>query len=362
MIFLGFIAFLDPAKDSVTETLKSLEQYGIEIKVLTGDNELVSQKVAKDIELPVKGVIMGADLERMTDDELSLRSEATTIFARVSPDQKKRIIKILQGNKHVVGFLGDGINDAPSLKTADVGISVNNAVDVAKESADLILLKKSLGDLIEGVLDGRKTFANTLKYLMMELSSNFGNMFSMAGASVFLPFLPMLPTQILFNNLMYGASQFAIPLDNVDQESIKKPIKFNIDFIKKFMLLFGPVSSIFDFITFFVLFAIFHFPEHSFQTGWFLESLTTQSLVIFLIRTKKIPFLQSVPSASLVLSMALSVLIGWSVTFMPLGKLFNFVPLPPVTLLIISIIVGLYLGLIEVSKQWFYSRIKNSML
>ena len=361
MTFIGFIAFLDPAKVSVNETLKRLEKYGIEIKVLTGDNELVSQKIAHDIQLPIKGMLIGSEIESMSDEALKIKAEQTTIFAQVSPDQKKRIIAILQGSGHVVGFMGDGINDAPSLKVADVGISVNNAVDVAKESADLILMNKSLSDLVQGVVDGRKTFINTLKYLMMELSSNFGNMFSMAGASLFLPFLPMLPTQILFNNLVYDASQFAIPLDNVDSESIQKPIKFEISFVKKFMFLFGLVSSLFDFATFFMLFAVFHFTEHSFQTGWFLESLTTQSIVIFLIRTKKIPFFKSLPSTSLVLSMIFTVFVGWSVTFLPIGKFLNFVPLPALTLLIISIIVALYLVLVETSKRWFYRKIHSSM-
>lgn len=361
MIFLGFIAFLDPAKASVTDTLKRLEEYGIEIKVLTGDNEWVSQKIADDIQLAVKGVLTGSEIEKMSDEELRVKAEETTIFARISPDQKKRLVVILQSS-HVVGFVGDGINDAPSLRAADVGISVNNAVDVAKESADLILMNKSLADLVQGVVDGRKTFTNTLKYLMMELSSNFGNMFSMAGASIFLPFLPMLPTQILLNNLIYDASQFSIPLDNVDEQSIQKPIRFNIGFIKKFMLIFGPVSSIFDFTTFFILYSVFRFSEHAFQTGWFLESLITQSLVIFLIRTKKLPFLESVPSITVGVSMILAILIGWSVTFLPIGKFFGFVPLSGATLLIISIIAGLYLVVVEFSKRWFYRKIQAVVL
>ena len=362
MIFKGFIAFLDPAKVSVSDTLRRLERYGIEIKVLTGDNEMVSQKIAHDIQLPVKGLLTGTEVNSMSDEVLKVKVEQTTIFCRISPDQKKRIISILQSNKHVVGYMGDGINDAPALKAADVGISVNNAVDVAKEAADLIMMNKSLADLVLGVIDGRKTFINTLKYLMMELSSNFGNMFSMAGASLFLPFLPMLPTQILFNNLVYDASQFAIPLDNVDKESIQKPVRFEISFVKRFMLLFGLVSSLFDFTTFAILFGVLHFSEHAFQTGWFLESLTTQSLVIFLIRTKKLPFLNSFPSTSLTLSMILAIFVGWGVTLLPIGKFFNFVALPAETLLIITIIVAVYLVLVETSKRWFYKRITTSML
>ena len=236
MSFVGFVAFFDPPKKTVTESLKMLEAHGIEIKIITGDNELVTEKVSRDIYLPTKGTVLGEAIEKMSDAELSKAVEANTIFARVIPSMKMRIIQALQKNGHGVGYLGDGINDAPSLKAADVGISVDNAVDVAKESADFILLNKSLRDLTEGVIEGRKTFANTFKYLMMSLSGNFGNMLSMAGASLFIPFFPLLPTQILLNNLLYDSSQFAIPLDGVDADDIKVPRKFDIKFLKKFMI------------------------------------------------------------------------------------------------------------------------------
>lgn len=357
MTLLGFAAFLDPPKSTVKDTLAIMEQYGIEIKVLTGDSDLVTEKIARDISLNVKGIIKGAEIEKMDDAKLSSLVENITIFARLSPDQKVRIIRILQEKGHVVGYLGDGINDAPSLKAADAGISVNNAVDVAKESADLILLKKSLKEMVEGVIEGRKTFANTFKYLMMILSSNFGNMFSMAGASIFLPFLPMLPSQILFNNILYDASQFTIPLDNVDKEDIIKPRKWNIDYLKKFMLVFGPVSSIFDFATFFVLFYVFHLHESAFQTGWFLESLATQTLVVFIIRTKKFSFLRSRPSWPLAASMLAVVLFSWVVVYSGLGGYFQFARLDFMQAAAIWIIVIAYLFCVEAVKKWFFAKV-----
>jgi P-type Mg2+ transporter len=357
MTMLGYAAFLDPPKSTVKDTLAVMEQYGIEIKVLTGDNELVTEKIARDIGLNVKGMIKGAEIEKMDDAKLSSLVERITIFARLSPDQKVRIIKILQGKGHVVGYLGDGINDAPSLKAADAGISVNNAVDVAKESADLILLKKSLKEMVEGVIEGRKTFANTFKYLMMILSSNFGNMFSMAGASIFLPFLPMLPPQILFNNILYDASQFTIPLDNVDKEDILKPRKWNINYLKKFMLVFGPVSSVFDFATFFVLLYVFNLHESAFQTGWFLESLATQTLVVFIIRTRKFSFTKSRPSWPLTASVLAVVLFSWLVVYSGLGGYFQFARLDFVQAGAIGLIVIAYLFCVEGVKKWFFSRV-----
>ena len=356
MVFLGFIAFLDPAKKTVAETLDKLEEYGIEIKIITGDNDLVSQKIARDINLSVKGILTGKEIEALSDDALRVRAEETTIFARVSPDQKTRIIRLLQKNKHVVGYMGDGINDAPALKAADVGISVNNAVDVAKESADIILIYKSLKDLVDGVIEGRKTFSNTMKYLMMSLSSNFGNMFSMAGASLFIPFLPMLPTQILLNNLIYDSSQLALSMDNVDSADIKKPRKLDIRFIKKFMMIFGPLSSIFDIITFLVLLLVFHFVESDFQTGWFLESLATQTLVIYMIRSR-FSLLKSKPSMVLVISTLIAVGIGWVIAQSPLGTIFNFQPLPLLALLTIGAIVAAYLAAVYFAKQWFYHKL-----
>jgi Mg2+-importing ATPase len=359
MTFLGFIAFLDPPKKSVTETLKMLEKYGVEIKILTGDNELVTQRVAKEINLSVKGILMGSDIEHLSDQELGAKAETATIFARVSPDQKERIIKALKTRNHVVGFLGDGINDAPPLRAADVGISVDNAVDVAKDTADLILLKKSLKDLIEGAAEGRRTFANTLKYMMMSLSSNFGNMFSMAGASAFLPFFPMTPPQILLNNLLYDSSQLSIPTDNVDKAYMLKPKKFKIRFIKLFMIIFGPISSVFDFLTFFVLLAVFHFHGGAFQTGWFLESIATQTFVVYIIRTRRVPFFQSRPSKALLATTIAAVGIAWAIVYAPINKMFGFVSLGFLPIISIIAITITYLVVIEIAKHWFYRKVVN---
>ena len=283
--------------------------------------------------------------------------EVNTIFARIIPSIKTKIIQALQKNGHGVGYLGDGINDAPSLKVADVGISVDNAVDVAKESADFILLKKSLHDLIDGVIEGRKTFVNTFKYLMMSLSGNFGNMLSMAGASLFIPFFPLLPTQILLNNLLYDSSQFAIPLDNVDADDVKKPRKFDIKFLKKFMLVFGPISSLFDVITFVVLLTVFHFVGAQFQTGWFLESMATQMLVVFIIRTKKISFVQSRPSKILFASIIIVLAIGWALAIAPVGAIFGFAPIPLSTIIFAFVISLVYLVAVEIGKRVFYKKL-----
>ncbi|MFA5061547.1 MAG: magnesium-translocating P-type ATPase [Patescibacteria group bacterium] len=361
MIFMGFIAFLDPPKLTVTETLKVMEEYGIEIKILTGDNELVTQRVAQEINLKVKGVLSGAQIANMSMGVLEKVVEETTIFARLSPDQKTKIIKVLQKNGHVVGYLGDGINDSPALKAADAGISVNNAVDVAKESADLILLRKSLRELVNGVIEGRKTFSNTIKYLMMNLSSNFGNMFSLAGASLFLPFLPMLPSQVLLNNLMYDTSQFTIPLDNVDKEDVKKPRKWDIKFLKKFMLIFGPVSSIYDFATFIFLFYIFHLNASAFQSGWFLESLATQTLVVHIIRTRKLSFIKSRASWALFLSTFAIVVLSWFLVFSGWAGYFGFTALNLKQGLTIVGIVIVYLINVEVVKKWFFKRLVLKM-
>lgn len=280
MILSGLLAFLDPPKLSAKTALDQMEKYGLKIKILTGDNELVTAKICNDIDVPNMGIVTGDKLDSMSDLELSVLVQKNDIFARVNPNQKQRIINILRSNGHVVGYMGDGVNDALSLKSADVGISVDNAVDIAKESADIILLQKDLGSLVEGVIEGRKTFGNTQKYMFMALSSNFGNMLSMVGAAIFLPFLPMLPTQILFNNLLYDISQIGIPLDTVDKEYIQKPKKWDLNFIKKFMIIFGPLSSLFDFLTFYIMYKVLNLSESAFQTAWFMESLATQILVI----------------------------------------------------------------------------------
>ena len=357
LVFLGFVAFLDPPKKSVIQTLKNLERLGVEIKIVTGDNELVTEKIARDINLSVKGILMGEEIERMSDAALAAKVGGITIFARVSPEQKPRIISVLRSHGHVVGYLGDGVNDAPALKAADVGISVNNAVDVAKESADIILSQKSLKELTDGVGEGRRTFANTMKYLMMALSSNFGNMFSMSAASLFLPFLPMLPVQILLNNLLYDAAQFTIPTDNVDEDEIKKPRKLSVPFLKRCMLVFGPLSSFFDFVTFAVLAFGFHLAGHAFQTGWFLESLATQTLVIYVIRTKKIPFLESAPSLLLAVSVVIIVVAGWLLPYFEVTReLFSFSALSAVNYLAIGGIVLAYLFAVQLIKSAFYKR------
>ncbi len=356
MEFAGFIAFLDPPKKTVSETIKSLEHHGIKIKILTGDNELLTKKIANDIELAVEGVLLGSDLDKITDEALRIHVEKTTIFARVSPDQKVRIIRALRKNGHVVGYLGDGINDAPSLRAADVGVSVYNAVDVAKDSADLVLLKKSLVDLVRGVIEGRKIFVNIHKYLMMELSSNFGNMFSMAGASFLFPFLPMLPVQVLLDNLLYDTSQFTIPVDNVDIDMIMKPRKLNVKFIGWFMVCFGLLSSCFDFITFGLLFFIFHLNSGGFQTAWFFESLLTQTLIISVLRTQKIPFVESRPSKIVLASMIGVIVVGAYFVFGDLMPLFGFVSLPWTLIPWILVIAFVYMVTVEAVKPFFYKK------
>ena len=368
MTFLGFVAFLDPPKQTAKESLRMLSEAGIELKILTGDNELVSRKTCEQLGFEIKGVALGSEIAQMHDDALARVAEETNVFARVTPVQKDRIINLLKGNGHVVGFMGDGINDAPSLRTCDVGVSVDNAVDVAKESADIILLKNDLTVLAKGVLEGRKTFGNTMKYIMMGVSSNFGNMFSVAGASLVLPllgfpFLPMLPIQILLNNLLYDLSQSAITTDNVDPEYVEKPKRWDIGFIRSFMIYLGPVSSLFDFLTFFAMIFIF-LPglsaiqgEHLFQTAWFLESLITQTIVIFAIRTRKSPFWKSKPGKIIILSgisiIALSLILPY--TFIG-NQYFSFVRPPLEFYVFLVILVIAYLGLAEVVKRLFYKR------
>ncbi len=357
LTFVGFIAFLDPAKQSVKPTLEKMVEYGIAVKIVTGDNALVTRKIATDIGLSITGILTGAQIEKMTRPQLRDAVEATTIFARVNPEQKLRIIEQLRAGGHVVGYLGDGINDAPALKAADIGISVNNAVDVARATADLILLNKSLASLIEGVIEGRRTYANTLKYLMMSLGSNFGNMFSMAGGSLFLPFLPMQATQILLTNLLYDTSQFALPLDGVDPDGIKRPRKLSISGLKHAMWTFGPLSSVFDFATFGLLLFIFHFGTAQFQTGWFLESVATQTFVVYVIRTRHLPFIQSRPSPYLVLSTLGTVLVGYGIVFSPLAKYFGFQALPLPAFAAILVIVVAYLFAAELVKRRVFARL-----
>jgi len=359
----GFMAFYDPPKEDVKETLVFMKEHGVDIKILTGDSALVTKKICSDLNLEVKGIVTGdeLDLNRLTDEEIFKKINGATICARLSPSQKEKIITELKRNGLIVGYLGDGINDAPSLKAADVSISVDNAVDVAKETADIILLQKGLKELMEGVIEGRKTFGNTMKYLLMGLSSNFGNMFSLIGASIFLPFFPMTAGQILLNNFIYDTSQLSIPSDNVDPEYLQKPKHWSISFIKKYMIIFGPISSVFDLLTFYLLFFVLHFNVATFQAGWFVESLATQTLVIYIIRTQKIPFLQSRPSKYLVMTTLGAVLLGLFLAQNKIGNFFGFSPLPWFAILIIFAMVVAYLLIVEVVKQMFYKRmeIKN---
>ena len=356
LILKGYVAFLDPPKPTTRKTIEALKELGIELKVLTGDNELVTKKICSEVGLDIKGLTTGEQLEKLSDAQLRELVKTTTVFARLSPMQKERVIQALHENKHTVGYLGDGINDAPSLKAADVGISVNNAVDIAKESADIILLQKNLMVLRDGVLEGRKTFGNILKYIKMGSSSNFGNMFSMTGASFILPFIPMLPIQILLNNFLYDLSQVSIPSDEVDEEYLVRSRPWNVDYIKKFMMVFGPVSSIFDFITFGVLFFIFHASPALFQTGWFLESLCTQTLVIHIIRTGKIPFIESKPSQFLIFTSIYIVSIGLVIPFLPIGAHFGFVMPPASFFIALAIILGLYCCTVQCVKNWFIKK------
>ncbi|MGC8895234.1 MAG: magnesium-translocating P-type ATPase [Candidatus Bathyarchaeia archaeon] len=356
MVFLGFIAFLDPPKETAKDSLQLLKNEGVELKILTGDNELVTRKVCEYLGFEIKGIVTGNEIAQAGDDALARVVEEANVFCRVTPAQKDRIINALKNNGHVVGFLGDGINDAPPMRSADVGISVDNAVDVAKESADIILLRTDLTVLHDGVLEGRKTFGNTMKYIMMGVSSNFGNMFSMAGASLFLPFLPMRPTQVLLNNLLYDLSQSTIPMDEVDQEYIEKPKRWDMHFIRLFMVCLGPVSSLFDFLTFFIMLFIFNATEPLFQTAWFLESLASQTLVIFVIRTKKSPFWKSKPSRLLVLSSIAIIIFALILPYTPLGTIFEFVKAPQTFFIALAAILSAYLALAEIVKSWFYKR------
>jgi Mg2+-importing ATPase len=350
----GFVAFLDPVKKGVRHAIDKLENIGIQIKIITGDNEQVSERICNEAGIISKGTITGNHLEQLTEKELIKAVSTYTIFARCSPVQKERIILALKKTGNTVGYLGDGINDAPSLTAADIGISVNNAVDIAQESADLILTKKSLLVLSNGVIEGRKTFGNTMKYIMMGLSSNFGNMFSMVGATLFLPFLPMLPLQILLNNFLYDLSQLTIPTDAIDKEYIQQPKSWDIPFLKKFMITMGSVSSLFDFIIFFILFQLYKTQPSFFQTGWFIESIATQVFVIYVIRTKKIPFLQSSPSKLLLVNTLVIVSIAWILPFIHIGRLFSFTPLSIPILLSIACLVVIYLFTAEAVKQIFY--------
>ena len=357
LVLRGYVAFLDPPKASTREALAALDKHGVHVKVLTGDNDIVAKKICGDVGLAVDRVVLGSDVERATDVQLAKLVEEANLFARLSPAHKERVVRALQGNGHVVGFMGDGINDAPALRAADVGISVDNAVDIAKESADLILLEKDLLVLEDGVLEGRRVFGNITKYIKMGTSSNFGNMFSVLGASAFLPFLPMLPIQLLTQNLLYDFSQLAIPFDRVDEEYLLKPRKWRIDDIRRFMIWFGPVSSLFDYVTFALLFFALkaNTPQHQalFQSAWFVEGLLSQTLIVHMIRTRKIPFLQSSPAPALALATAAVMAVGIVVPFTGFGHSLGMVPLPGIFFVWLVFILLAYAALAQLVKTWF---------
>jgi P-type Mg2+ transporter len=372
LVLLGYVAFFDPPKDSAAAAIAALQKSGVTVKILTGDNELVTRKVCADVGLTVQKTVIGPELERMDETAFKVALSEATVFARLSPLQKEKIIVGLRAGGAIVGFLGDGINDAPAMKAADVGISVDTAVDVAKESADIILLERSLMVLEEGIVEGRKVFANIIKYIKMGASSNFGNMFSVVGGSYFLPFLPMAPLQVLTNNLLYDISQTGIPTDDVDEEFIKKPQRWDIGFIKKFMVFIGPVSSVFDYATFFLMLYFFgciqyvhegtsgamklHY-EQLFHTGWFVESLLTQTLIVHIIRTNKIPFFQSRASFLLVLSTLGVMAAGIYLPYSPLASYLGLVPLPPIYWAWIAAFLVAYGTITHFVKNYFHRKL-----
>jgi Mg2+-importing ATPase len=356
LVFEGVILFSDPPKAGVGDTIAELARQGVALKVVTGDNELVARHVAEQVGLVVDGVLTGEEMRSLTHPALVARAKRTTIFARVDPDQKLQVIRALHDSGAVVGYLGDGINDAPALHTADVGISVDNATDVARSAADIILLEPSLAAISRGVVEGRRTFANTLKYIRMGTSSNFGNMLSMTGAALLLPFLPMTPGQILLNNLIYDASQIAIPTDAVDPDVEAEPARWDVHAIQRFMLIFGPISSLFDFVTFGLLLLVLGINARAFHTGWFIESLFTQVLVVLVIRTRRSPFWRSRPSPQLLAAIAAALAAAVVIPLSPFGEVLGFAALPIAFWLLLAPIVATYLGLVELAKRRFERR------
>ena len=371
LILLGYIAFVDPPKESAGQAIELLKQAGVQVKVVTGDNGLVTAKVCRDVGLEVNRMVTGAELSQMPPDEYRRTVLDADVFVKITPVQKEQIVRELRNSGRVVGFMGDGVNDAPALKSADVGISVDSGVDVAKEAADIVLLEKNLLVLEEGIIEGRKVFANIVKYIRMGASSNFGNMFSVVGASYILPFLPMLPVQVLTNNLLYDFSQTGIPADNVDEELIVKPLKWNINTVKLFMVFIGPVSSIFDYATFALMWFFFHCSAYAdpavgeaqkealarlFQTGWFVESLLTQTLIVHIIRTRRVPFFQSRASLHLTLTTLIIMGIGAWLPYSPFAEGLGMVPLPPIYWAWIALFLLSYSILTHMIKTWFFNR------
>ncbi|MVW71726.1 magnesium-translocating P-type ATPase [Bordetella sp. 15P40C-2] len=360
LTLIGYIAFLDPPKESTAPALRALAEHGVAVKVLTGDNELVTAKICREVGLVTRGVLLGSDIEDMSDKVLAEAVESHNVFARLTPAHKERIVRLLKANGHVVGFMGDGINDAPALRTADIGISVDSAVDIAKEATDIILLEKSLMVLEEGVLEGRRTFANMLKYIKMTASSNFGNVFSVLVASAFIPFLPMLPIQLLMQNLLYDISQIAIPFDNVDEDLLKKPQRWQPADVGRFMVFFGPISSIFDIATYALMWFVFaaNTPENQtlFQSGWFIVGLLTQTLIVHMIRTPKIPFIQSRAAMPLLVMTAVIMAIGVFLPMGPWADCFKLEALPPLYFVFLPIILLAYMGLTQAMKGIYVRR------
>lgn len=358
MVFMGFLTFLDPPKPGVQETISDLNELGVELKVITGDNHLVAQHTIQTIGVEIKGILTGAQINQMNDEALWQAANHTTIFAEVDPNQKEKIILALKKMGNVVGYMGDGVNDAPALHSADVGISVDNAVDVAKDAADFVLMQQDLNVLKSGILQGRKTFTNSLKYIFMATSANFGNMFSVAGASLFLPFLPMLPKQILLINLMTDLPEMTIANDRVDANFLKKPHQWDINFIRRFMLIFGPLSSLFDLVTFGVLMFVLKASAETFRTGWFIESILSASLVVFSLRTR-LPLHKKRPSRQMILVTLLVGMTAVAIPYSPLASLLGFKPLPLGYLGILALIVALYILSAEIVKHYFYRSTKN---
>jgi Mg2+-importing ATPase len=356
MTFLGFLVLFDPPKPNIIDVIGQLKHLGVSLKVITGDNQLVAAHVSRQMGLSETRIITGPDLAQLSDNALLRHVLDVDVFAEIEPNQKERIIIALRKAGNVVGYLGDGINDASALHAADVGISVESAVDVAKEAADIVLLEKDLGVLVQGVREGRMTFANTLKYVFMATSANFGNMFSMAGVSLLLPFLPLLPKQILLTNLLTDFPEMTIATDNVDNEMVDQPRRWDIKTIRKFMMTFGLVSSVFDYLTFGALLLVFHATQDQFRTGWFLEYVCSASLIVLIIRSRK-PFFRSKPSKYLSLATVSTVVLTLILPFTPIGPIFGFSPLPISFLLLVAMIVTGYIISAEMAKMIFYKKV-----
>ncbi len=360
MILVGYIGFLDPPKESAATAIRALQENGVAVKVLTGDNAAVTRRVCQEVGLETGQIILGNDIDQLSEDQLANLAEQTTVFAKLNPMQKSRIVRALQSKGHTVGFMGDGINDAASLKDADVGISVDTAVDIAKESADIILLEKSLMVLEKGMIEGRKTFGNIIKYIKMTASSNFGNMFSVLGASIFLPFLPMLPIHLLIQNLFYDISQLSLPWDHMDKEFLARPKKWDAKSVSRFMIFIGPISSIFDYVTFFVMFHVFSAStvgdQSLFQSGWFIEGLLSQTLIVHMIRTEKIPFIQSKASLPVILLTSVIMMVGIYIPFSAFGRSIGLQPLPMSYFPWLVGILLSYCVLTQWVKKWYIRR------